>query len=294
MSAARIRRAALGWLLAAALGAQAHAQSQAINTAAKSGEGAKPALWELGAGIAGASTPEYPGSAGSTARALPVPVVIYRGSFLRLGDGSLASGRLVENPRFELDISLNGSFDAESDDVPARDGMPDLGFLFEVGPELEIRLDSLADADRRLKLELPVRAVFSLDDGSLNGRGAVFSPQLEYERDFANDRFEWSVSITPSFVTRNTAAYFYDVDERFVRPDRPAYRARGGYLQTTLGGTLQFRGERSFAALGVRYAALGGAVNDDSPLFRDDSQWTVFAVAVWRLWESKARAPSRD
>lgn len=283
----RIAAAALSLAMAAA---DVGAQTQALNTAAESGEAPKPALWELGAGVAGASTPEYPGSAGSTARALPIPVVIYRGAFFRLGDGSLASGRLFENPRFELDVSLNGSFDAESDDVPVREGMPDLGFLFEVGPELEIRLNSPADTDRRLKLELPVRAVFSLDDGRLRDRGAVFSPQLEYERDFANDRFEWSVSVTPSFISRRTAAYFYDVDAPFVRPGRPAYRASGGYLQTTLGGTLQFRGERSFAAIGVRYSALGGGANEDSPLFRDDSQWSVFAVAVWRLWESEARA----
>ena len=287
-------RGALGagillWLLLAhAL--PASAQSQAINTATGSAEGEEDALWELGAGVAGASTPQYPGSAGSTARALPVPVVIYRGDFLRLGDGSLASGRLIANPRFELDVSLNGSFDAESDDVPEREGMPDLGFLFEIGPELEVRLNSLDDADRRLKLELPVRAIFSLDDGTLNGRGAVFSPQLEYERDFANDRFEWSVSITPSFITRRAAAYFYEVDAAFARPGRPAYEATGGYLQTTLGGTLQFDGERSFAAIGVRYGALAGGANVDSPLFRDDTQWSVFAVAVWRFWESKARA----
>ncbi|MEO0996914.1 MAG: MipA/OmpV family protein, partial [Pseudomonadota bacterium] len=95
------------------------------------------ALWELGAGIGGAVTPAYPGSSETTTRVLPLPIVAYRGRFLRAGDGSVVSGRLFRNERLEFDVSLTGSFDADSDDVDVRAGMPDLGFLFEVGPELE-------------------------------------------------------------------------------------------------------------------------------------------------------------
>lgn len=248
------------------------------------------ALWELGAGLGAAVTPDYPSASGSTARALPIPVVIYRGDFFRLGDGSVASGRLFRNERLELDVSLNGSFDAESDDVGARRGMPDLGFGFEIGPELEITLSDPAQTRRRLKLELPVRAAFSVDDGELNERGYVFSPQLEYEHQFGDGRYEWSVSLTPTFATEALHDYFFEVAPQFANATRPAFDAGSGYLQTSLGLGLQRRTKKSFAAIGVRYTALDAGANISSPLFRSHANFSVAAIFIVRLWESERRA----
>lgn len=248
-------------------------------------------LWEVGAGIGSVLIPDYPSADNKTSRIIPFPVVIYRGSFISIGDGSVASGRLFESDRFELDISLNGSFNAESDDVAARVGMPDLGFIAEVGPELEILLSNPADTTQRLKLEIPIRGAFSLDDGELSDRGFVFSPQLEYERPFADGRYEWSVSLTPSFASERLQDYFYEVDAPFSRPDRAAYDAKGGYLRTSLGLGLQRRTAKSFAAIGVNFNTLSGAANEDSPLFRQNSEFSIGAVVIFRMWESEKRAP---
>lgn len=244
-------------------------------------------LWEVGAGVAGAVTPDYPSASGSTARALPIPLFIYRGDFLRIGDGNVASGRFFRNDRLEFDVSLSGSFDAESDDVGARAGMPDLGFGFELGPELEITLSDPDDYDQRLKLELPVRAAFSLDDGTLNDRGYVFSPQLEYERSFGDSRYEWSVSVTPTWATQSLHRYFYEVAPEFATAARPAYEAKGGYLQTSFGVGLQRRTRSSFMAVGLSYRSLHGASNEDSPLFRSTDDVSFAAIMIFKLFESK-------
>ncbi|MEL6868569.1 MAG: MipA/OmpV family protein [Pseudomonadota bacterium] len=268
-----------------------------MNCHAQSAQTTKPAtkpalaLWEFGAGFAAASTPSYPGASGNRLRALPIPVVIYRGNFLRIGDGSVASGRLFRSDRIKLDVSLNGSFDARSEDVDVRRNMPDLGFAFEVGPEIEWQLSDPTIRDRRWKLELPLRAAFSLDDRKLNERGFVFSPQLEYERQFADGRYEWSASVTPSFASRKLHDYFFTVAPQFATVDRAAFEAQGGYLQTTLDLSLQRRGRKSFAAFGVSYISFAGGANDDSPLYEQDNGWRAGFVVVWRLWESKQRAP---
>lgn len=269
------------------LAGPALAQSSASFPEQNSEEEGLP-LWEIGAGIGAAVTPDYPAASGTTSRLLPLPVVIYRGDFLRLGDGSAASGRLFRNDRMELDISLNGSFDAESDDVTAREDMPDLGFIFEVGPELEIILTDTRITDRRLKLELPVRAAFSFDDGQVNTRGFVFSPQLEYEREFGNG-YEWSVTLTPSVATRDLHDYFFTVAPEFETPTRSRYEARGGYLQTSLGFSLQRRTRKTFGAIGVRYSSLEGSANVESPLFRSRDNFGLFALWVVQFWESKQR-----
>ncbi|MEO0576003.1 MAG: MipA/OmpV family protein [Pseudomonadota bacterium] len=267
-----------------------HVGAQQLNAPADNNTN-RAALWEVGAGFAAASTPNYPGARGNRLRALPIPVVIYRGSFLRVGDGSVASGRLFQNERLKLDLSLNGSFDARSEDVAVRDGMPDLGFAFEIGPELEWQLSDPAVTTSRWKLELPVRAAFSLDDRRINERGFVFSPQLEYERQFADGLYEWSVSVTPSFATKALHEYFYDVAPEFATSQRPAFGASSGYLQTTVDFGLQRRGKRSFAAFGVSYLSFAGSANQQSPLFERDDGWRAGFVVVWRLWESSKRAP---
>ncbi|MEL6367006.1 MAG: MipA/OmpV family protein [Pseudomonadota bacterium] len=283
----RLLVATAGWLVSTA----AFAQSMQVPSSSANGEGLP--LWEVGVGVGGAWTPDYPGATSQTARGLPLPVVIYRGNFLRIGDGNVASGQLFQSDKVDFGISLNGSFDAESDDVGARAGMPDLGFVFEVGPEIEIQLAQFAEGTRRIELELPVRAAFSFDDDGLRDRGFVFNPELEYEHEFADRQFEWSISISPAFASERLQSYFFDVAPEFATADRPDFSASGGYLQTRLGLGLQWRGEGRFAAVGVSYAFLDDSTNEDSPLFRQDYGLSVGLVFVQRLWQSKRRVKAR-
>ena len=254
-----------------------------------------PALWEIGAGFVVAHTPSYPAADQMSFNALPVPVVIYRGRIFRAGDGSVVSGRLLSSPRLELDISLRGSFDADSDDVDTRQGMPDLGFMFEVGPELEVRLNDPAAKNSVVKLELPLRAAFSIDNSDLNSRGLVFNPGLEFEKTGVfGDGSELSVSMSSSFATEKLMAYFYEVEPRFSVPNRPPYEAQRGYLGSSLGISLSQRKRNRFAIAGIRFHNHAGAANDASPLFESPRNWSVFAGIIWYVWESDRRAPECD
>lgn len=249
-------------------------------------------LWEIGAGAAAAWTPDYPAAEDSSLRALPFPAVVYRGDFLRIGDSSVVSGRLFRSPRLELDVSLDGSLDAESDDIDARRGMPDLGFLFEAGPELEIALSDPGDDTRTLKLELPLRGVFSWDDDGVRSRGLVFNPELEYEKPaFAGTPWELSLSVAPVFATQELHDYFYTVEPVYATASRPAYEARSGYLQTEFGARLTRRDPKRFLFLGITVNAHSGSRNEESPLYRRDVTWALYAGVVFALWQSEELAP---
>jgi len=249
-------------------------------------------LWEVGAGVAAGWTPDYPAAEDASVRALPFPAVVYRGDFLRIGDSSMVSGRLFRSPRLELDVSLDGSLDAESDDIDARRGMPDLGFLFEAGPELEITLNDPADESHTLKLELPLRNVFSWDDDGLRSRGLVFNPELEYEKpEFAGTPWELSLSVAPVFATERLHDYFYTVDPAYATPSRPVYEGRGGYLQTEFGARLTRRDPKRFLFMGVTVNAHMGSRNEASPLYRRDVTWAVYAGVVFAFWQSEEKAP---
>ncbi|MEM6492513.1 MAG: MipA/OmpV family protein, partial [Pseudomonadota bacterium] len=95
-------------------------------------------LWEVGVGGFAAVGPQYPASSEYDVNGLPIPFFIYRGDFFRVDEGS---ARLVplDTDTVEIDLSLNASFGADSDDNEAREGMPDLDTLVEFGPELILK-----------------------------------------------------------------------------------------------------------------------------------------------------------
>ena len=101
-----------------------------------------PALWELRLAGFGRSAPSYPGAEDADLTILPIPIPVYRGSFLRFGENldQVARGEIAETKRLRLGIDLQFTFGEDSADIPVRTGMPDLDFMIELGPELEIRL----------------------------------------------------------------------------------------------------------------------------------------------------------
>lgn len=271
-------RAGSGWtglILGVALAWPAHA--------------AEP-LWEVGVFGGAAWTPDYPAADENSFNGIPAPYVVYRGDVFRLGDGSLASAAIAETSRFELDISIDGSFGVESDDNEARRGMPDLDFLGEIGPELSYRL-SEDGAPVTVTAELELRAVFSTDLSSLSYEGIAVNSELKASwRDEARG-LSLSVSAGPILAFDGLNDYFYEVAPAFALPGRPAYAAEEGYLGTeaTLSAGYQASERvRLFAA--VQVGVFSGSANEDSPLFRDDVNAGVFVGLAWTLWESETRA----
>src|SRR5919108_4076162 len=95
--------------------------------------------WEIGAGAAAVTLPDYRGSDESRGYLLPVPYVIYRGERLRV-DRQGVRGIFFESDRVELNLSLNATPPVDSEDNRAREGMPELDPTFEIGPRLDVTL----------------------------------------------------------------------------------------------------------------------------------------------------------
>ncbi len=267
----------------------------AAEDAATAADAVRLPLWEVGVGAGGSFGSAYPAADEQSLKGLPFPVLIYRGALLRIGGDNLVAGRLFKSRRLELDVSAGGSFNTDSDDVEIREGMPDLDYLFELGPELEIRLDDFSDPSRQLKLEIPLRAAFSSDFTDVSARGLVFAPELEYEQyAFFGTPFQVDLSITPIFANEKFLDYFYDVAPEFARAGRPAFDAGGGYLGTELGvGVRRDKGRYQFF-FGGNLTAHQGAENENSPLFERDVSYSVYAAFVRFLWASERRAPDQS
>jgi outer membrane protein len=257
-------------------------------------------LWEVGVGGIAAFGANYPGADESSLNGLAIPYVIYRGDFLRIGDGGGIRGVFVDDKKWEFDLSADASFDAESDDNKARQGMPDLDFLGEVGPQLKYKL--ISNPLQSLEVRLPVRAVFSVgvDDGmEIQGQGYTFAPRLAVRQSGIHTGFlpkpiTVFASAGPTFATAALQEYFYDVKPQFARAGRPAYRAEGGYLgsEFTLGASTELTPRlRTFVGGNVGY--YGGATNADSPLLKREVNAGVAVGFAYSFYQSEEKAASR-
>jgi MipA family protein len=237
--------------------------------------------------------PDYPAAGQNHFRVLPAPYLIYRGEVLRSGERGVR-GRLYGSGDLEFNLSFNAAFAARSRDNRAREGMPDLDYLGEVGPALRYVAWRGAGGRQRVALELPVRAVFSTDLSYVRFRGVSVAPEVSFEHvGLFHPAARTRVGVGPVFTTGLLSDYFYRVEERYARTGRPAYDASGGYLGTRL--TFSYRRpitERISVGGGGRLENFSAAANEGSPLFRREWNATLFAGVSIALYRSERTVDS--
>jgi len=250
-------------------------------------------LWEVR--FAGFSRlgPSYPGSEENQLNVVPLPLPIYRGKFLRIGDDSEnpIRGRLFRRDRIKLDFAFDLNFPVDSEDIDARTNMPNLDLLLEIGPELELQFTKEPKFGGYWYLGLQLLPAFSFDSLSPDYRGLTFSTDFSYRVKFAEGKDALKVRITPTWGSSQYMDFFYGVEPQFATATRPAYAAKAGYLGTDLTFSyINTLTERWELVAGTRISFNQGAVNEDSPLFTKDYGIGVFAAFTWKFWESKTRA----
>lgn len=256
--------------------------------------------WEFGLAGAALRFPAYPSSSVGNDRNFLLPWFAYRSEKVRLQGGAI---RLIalENKRVTVDVSLGGSLNSDSDATPLRAGMPDLDFLFEFGPKVDVRLwdssitqrnaDTGSRFKKRSKLSwsTALRFAISTDFSSVSSRGLVLGSELKYRREgLFGGATSASVIIGPVWATEKLMDYYYQIDPQFVTPERAAFDASAGYLGTNIFVGLGHRfGDNVSAFIGVNAALHSGARNSDSPLFEDETTTGIVLGLSWTIKQSK-------
>lgn len=246
-------------------------------------------LWEVGLGGTALFMPDYRGSDETRVYLLPFPHVVYRGDFLKI-DREQISGRLFKTNRLLLDMSFHGSAPVDSDINKARKGMPDLDPTLEFGPSLEVLLDEDKTAGHKITLTFAIRSVLSIstDLKTLNGAGWDFSPRLNIDQfNIGGKGWDFGISVGPIFGDQTNHNYYYQVNEAYATPERPAYTAQGGYggMQCTLYLGKKFK--KIFLGLFVRGESLKGTAFSESPLLKTDLSFMGGVYFSWIFMESK-------
>ena len=244
-------------------------------------------LYELGVAAGVGYLPDYPGAGQSHFNGIALPFPIYRGEFFRSDSKGLLRGRLVHSKNFELDISLAGSLDADSDDNDARREMPDLDHMAEIGPRIQWTIARAAKW-AKVDLELPVRAVFSTDFSSVEHRGFLVEPQIAYQHDnFLDSGVKLKLGLSAAFADEDLQDYFYQVDTQYALPTRPTYDGQAGYLGSRLRLLLQIplsKTTKVFMAGDLN--SHHGVANVDSPLLREELSYGAGVGLIWSFYQS--------
>ncbi len=247
-------------------------------------------LWELGVVVGASYLPDYPAADEYSARVVPLPYFVYRGKVFRSEESGLLRGRFINTGRVELDISLAGALDVKSKDNLARAGMPDLDWMGQIGPRLQIVL-ARAARDAHVDLELPVRAVLSTDFSKIEHIGFLSVPELAYQHDnvFGNGtRLKLGLGLT--FADQQFQEVLYGVPDAFATATRPAYDATAGYMGAKISLGVAAPVSPALRVLGqVRADFHHGAANEASPLFRSKTTGTVLVGAIWSFLYSSQR-----
>lgn len=248
-------------------------------------------LWELGVGAGALSTPPYRGAKSRDMYFIPFPYVIYRGSFLRVDREGGIRGKLFSSENVRLDLSMAGNVPVRNNDDGARSGMDDLDPLIEVGAKLSIDLWRSQDRNQRLGFDTPLRGVYSVGSPFMEYQGITLSPFLNYRlwQEDEGTLTRYSVSAGPIFANSRYHDYFYEVDPKFVTPERPEYHPGSGYSgsRVTLSVTRHFR--RYVVGAFARYDDLNGAVFEDSPLVETKDYFIFGVVFGWIIGESSTK-----
>lgn len=247
--------------------------------------------WEVGVGIGHIRGYDYPASRDHNRRSIALPFFVYRTRSIRFGGGGIRAVA-IENPRIKLDLSVGGSLNASSSDDGVREGMPGLDFLFEIGPQLEIRLrDDVIDGGSRLQSRFTseIRAVFVTDFNEVDRQGVVAEAGWDINlRNVKGTGIDIGAAIDFTYANEKLQDYFYEVPAQYATPTRPEYDAKGGYLESKLSIGLGFRPLKNVVVfLGAFTGLYDGAANEKSPLFETTSQ-TGFALGVvWTIAKSR-------
>lgn len=242
---------------------------------------------ELGFGAGYASTPAYPGSSGSTEVFAPFPAILYRGDVLRSDEDGGIRTRIYNSKRLELNMSVGGSLPASTDDTPERIGMPSLDAVLELGPGLIYHFLGTNKGDNfKLSISIPIRFAFSTDFKDTEERGLVFHPIL-FSFWEITDRWILFSSLSARWGTKNHNEYFYEVEERFSRADRPEYQAQSGHVLYAPSLGLIYNQAIDYTLFaGVAYESYQDNANKDSPLFRKKENISWGAGFTWWFYAS--------
>lgn len=236
--------------------------------------------YKLGIGLGNVSANDYPGSSESQSITSPIPYLQIKTDWFDLDREGLHTN-FFANTNFRLDFSFDFGLPVKSSENTARNGMPDLHPVGQVGPLLIYQL--IDDPDLKWQIQFPVTYAYAFDNLDMEYIGWFANPRvyIEYLVSNKNLPLDISASFGPVFGSENYHQYYYSVDNSYQTVDRAAYNADAGPGGYRFNFSVTRRMNGYWLGLYVRYQNLSNAVFADSPLVEQQSYWMIAVGASW-------------
>ncbi len=254
-------------------------------------------LWELRLGASALYGPAYPGSSEMMLNGVGAPLFVYRGERIRFGEYGAARAIAVADSRFEIDLSFDAAYSAE--DAEARAGMPELDYLFQIGPQALWRVSDTGwtpEGRTEITAFLPARAVAATDFKSIDHAGWLVEPSIMYRRQYNEElRHSWSMQLFASFADESLMDYWYGVAPQYATISRQAHEADGGYLATGFKASWARELTDDLQVfLTYQGRVFNGSANRDSALLEEDVTHAFSFSLVWKALKSRRSARNDD
>ncbi len=232
--------------------------------------------------------PDYPASDQGRVRYLVLPQIRYRGLRFRSDEEDTVKARIFTDPLYGFDLSAAGTFPTNSSKNEAREGMPDLDWIGEIGPRFYLYL--MRTEKIWVRLFFPLRMAFSTDFTGATYQGLVVAPSFNARYFFDESKFNSIVfASTRTYTTSQLQEYFFEVDSKFSTPNRPQYEAGAGYLSTSAGLAYIYEKDNLGLYSGLGVVSYKGGANAGSPLHKADHTFSVFMAISYLFYQSKER-----
>lgn len=220
---------------------------------------------------------DYPGAGQGRTRYLAIPT--YKSRFLTIDRQDGVRGDLVEKNRYQLSISFSFMFPTSSENIPVRQGMPDLSWTFQAGPELRIEL--LDNTFHTMFLRLPLRFVINTD----------FYSKFRYlDWNFAPGfrnifRFgpygELTTRLEMDIASEAFQDLLYQVDTEYATAQRPYFDAKGGLMEYIVGANYAYYNFFPWTIfVGANAYFMNNNRNIDSPLIVKKTNYSFLGGVV--------------
>lgn len=240
--------------------------------------------WTLGAGLAVIDYNLYPGAKSSNSLLLPIPYFTFRSPRFEIDRG--IKSFLYQSETIVLDISADFGLPVDSDESQARNGMPDLDLMLQLGPSVEFLLNDKNKNYFDVRFEVSLRAAYALDLRDVQSIGYLFEPRFSFNhRRLARTGLSQKATIGLKFATQDFHAYYYDVSTEFVTSERALFKSDAGFAGSFLKYRISYKTSDFVYWTFLRYQSLRGAEFEDSPLVLQKDYY-FFAVGLSWIFAS--------
>jgi len=246
---------------------------------------AQKSKWELGGGIGTLDFRLYPGSKQSNYYIVPLPYMTYSNKYVQIDRG--IRGILTSSERWKLDISADFGLPVNSSNSDVRQGMENLDPVIQFGPSLEYTFTGDYKSKDEVRLEVPLRSAIIANSDNVHNVGWLIEPRLVYEqRRIGKSGLFYKLRTGLRYASKDQHAYYYDVDQTFVTPDRELFQSDEGYSGFLLDLRATWREDNMLFWGIARYQSLSGAAFEDSPLVEDENYFLIGMGVTWIFMSS--------